>query len=414
MRLGFAKSFALFFALLFCILLIMACGEQNQQNTKSVLSSRAYKGHEDDTDSNNLVAGFSDIAGTRIDDCQACHTAGTVTVVRDQGKSFETTLNPCSYCHLIPFPNPEISTGAPAEYAETLNPFGAAYAEQGRDVDAIRKIADLDSDGDGFSNGAELTALRYPGDSTSRPGQATIPILTLEPEQLEAMSDHRQLMLMNAHTQRYDDYALYEGVRIKDLLAALNISLTEEQSVTFIAPDGYALDFSSADINRKFPSGRWYPDLNHDGFEDSEQGFVKYPPAELLPEGMTSGGEIPGEQWIMLATKRDGGPLVTSRLDVERGRLNGEGPYRSVVPQGWIGTPGSPDRGTKYSPSGYDDGYDFDESKDHNSGLGVRGVVAMRINPIPAGFEEFDWKNGGFAYCESRQLIVYGAGVTVK
>lgn len=402
-------------AILALALLATACGMSQQQEAKiRVVSSRAYKGHEDDSDSNNLVARFPDIVGTRIDDCQACHSAGTVKVARRGGSDYEMTLNPCSYCHLIPFPDPEITSGAPADFSETLNSFGTDYADRGRNVEAIKEIAVIDSDGDGYSNGAELEQLRYPGDAASCPGQETIPIMILEAADLEKMSTHRQLMMMNTHTQRFDDYALYDGVRIKDLLANLGVELTEEQSVTFIAPDGYALDYSAADINRQFPAGRWYPNLDFAGFDDPEQGFVKYPPTEMLPEGMVPGGDIPGEQWIMLATRRDGGELEMSQLEVATGRLKGEGPYRSVVPQGWIGSPGAPDRGTKYSPSGYNDGYDFDESKDHNSGLGVRGVMAMRINPLPDGYEEFDWKNGGFAYCGSRQLIVYGAGIDVK
>jgi hypothetical protein len=88
--------------------------------------------------------------------------------------------------------------------------------------------------------------------------------------------------------------------------------------------------------------------------------------------------------------------------------LNGEGPYRVVVPQS---RPGAPDRGSSF-PTDHNDGWDYDSGKDHNAGLCVRGVVAIRINPLPAGYEEFDWKNGGWALIEKRQLLVYGAGVT--
>ena len=96
-------------------------------------------------------------------------------------------------------------------------------------------------------------------------------------------------------------------------------------------------------------------------------------------------------------------------LDPISGRMNGEGPYRLVVPQS---VPGAPDRGSKYSPSGYEDGHDYDDSKDHNAGLCVRGIVAVRVNPIPDGYEEFDWKNGGWALIERGEIIVYGVGIT--
>ena len=41
----------------------------------------------------------------------------------------------------------------------------------------------------------------------------------------------------------------------------------------------------------------------------------------------------------------------------------------------------------------------------------VRGVIAIRIDPMPAGVEEFDYMNGGWAYIDAGQLIVYGHGV---
>ena len=59
-----------------------------------------------------------------------------------------------------------------------------------------------------------------------------------------------------------------------------------------------------------------------------------------------------------------------------------------------------------------EDGYDYDDEKDHNAGLCVRGLVAVRVNPMPEGYEEFDWKNGGYSLLEKSQIIVYGAGIT--
>jgi len=43
----------------------------------------------------------------------------------------------------------------------------------------------------------------------------------------------------------------------------------------------------------------------------------------------------------------------------------------------------------------------FDEAADHNAGSMVRGVVAIRI----------DYMNGGWAYIDAGQLIIYGHGV---
>lgn len=110
----------------------------------------------------------------------------------------------------------------------------------------------------------------------------------------------------------------------------------------------------------------------------------------------------------MLAYERDGIALDTSYLDVASGKIDGEGPLRIVVPQA---TPGKPDRGLKYSPTTCNDGYDYNEEADHNAGSMVRGVMAIRIDPMPAGVEEFDYMNGGWAYINAKQAIVYGHNV---
>jgi len=385
----------------------------DQKPGAELKSSLSYKGHENDADAINLVSAYPNLIGTRIDDCQACHTAGVIEEVNSTNGEIESiALNPCSYCHLIPFPDDDVRSGAPVEYSDTLNPFGLAYTNHGRSIDAVHAIASLDSDGDGFSNGAELSALRYPGDDTSRPGQETVPVVILEGDDISALIDHTQLMLMNAHSKKNDYYGLYEGVIVKNLLASLGVTLTPDQSVTFIAPDGYVIDFTADRINEPFPAGVWFPHLSPDDFENPEQGFVTYPPENLLPAGLTAGGKIPGEQWIMIALSRDGRELVPTVLNVAEGKISGEGPYRSLIPQGWYGEPGPPDRSPKPSQILYGDGFDFDYGNDHNSVLSVRSLVAIRINPMPAGYEEFDWKNGGFAYVSKKQLIIYGAGIT--
>jgi hypothetical protein len=137
-----------------------------------------------------------------------------------------------------------------------------------------------------------------------------------------------------------------------------------------------------------------------------ECGLVQYP--ETLPEDLSDGVPIPGEHRLMLGYLRNGEPLEPSHLDVTDGRIAGEGPLRIVVPQE---RPGSPDRGSRFSPSDCGDGLDFDEDADHNAGAMVRGVVAIRIDPMPAGVEEFDYRNGGWAYIDAGELIVYGHNV---
>jgi hypothetical protein len=37
----------------------------------------------------------------------------------------------------------------------------------------------------------------------------------------------------------------------------------------------------------------------------------------------------------------------------------------------------------------------------------------IRINPMPAGFEEYDWKNG-WPLISGRQLVIFGKGIQKK
>jgi hypothetical protein len=137
-----------------------------------------------------------------------------------------------------------------------------------------------------------------------------------------------------------------------------------------------------------------------------ECGLVRYP--DVLPPGVADGAPIPGEHRLLLAFQRDGALLDPVELDVTEGKILGEGPLRLVVPEG---NPRLPDRGSRFSPSRCGDDYDFKPDQDHNAGHMVRGVVAIRIDPMPLGVEEFDFMNGGWAYIEAGQLIIYGYGV---
>jgi hypothetical protein len=384
----------------FFLIGLVGCGGAGDATPDShetpVVSSRGYKGHANDRDINLLVAVYPEIAGTRLDDCQTCHRGGEVT---SRGRS--RYRNPCDYCHYVPFPDPR-AEGTPTTIEQTLNPFGLAYREAGRDARALEQLHGRDSDGDGFGNAEEIRDLRYPGSADSKPGLPRASTLVLDREQLRGMPQHSQFLLANSHTQRFDTYVTYTGVRICDLLAEVGVDPSGISGVTVIAADGFMKDFDVETVTAPYPSGLYFSGLDEAAL-GAGCGFVHYPAA--LPRGLTDGGTIPGEPWLMLAWGRDGGPLDPSHLDPVSGKIRGEGPLRLVVPQ-W--KPGPPDRGSDHSPSGCADGYDLDANADHNAGSMVRAVVAIRINPMPEGYEEFDPRNGGWAYAEAGQLVVYG------
>ena len=384
--------------------LLAACG--SSKTDQVVVSSRAYKGHESEKDTTNLVNAYPKAVGTRVDDCQTCHTSGTLTPT---GAGAAITKNACDFCHLIQHPLTGY-TGQPAAYADTLNVYGAAYKAGGRTKDALLALDAQDSDGDGSANGAEIAEVKYPGDPASKPGQPNAPQKIFTLAELEALTAHSEFLLANSTKQQFDDYATYKGVKLRDLLTAAGVDPADPQitGVTVIAPDGFTKDVTAADVNSQFPAGKFYPGLDTATL-GTTCGFVNYP--STLPAGLTDGGDIPGEQWIMIGYQRDGGtiPMDPSNLDPTSGKINGEGPYRLVWPQA---NPGRPDRGSQYQGEPYASNCsDNFTSADHNAGNMVRGAIAVRINPLPAGYEDFDAKNGGWAFIADSTLVVYGYGI---
>ena len=366
--------------------------------TQERASSRAYAGHENDQDSQNFIRMYPNAAGTRLDDCQTCHRGGV------QGTDTEREFSPCGYCHLLQYPNPKYKTGIPENYTQTLNSYGSAYKQFGRTPEALSAISDLDSDGDGVSNADEIADLRNPGDAASHLGQPIAPFVALSEEDMQKLPHHSQFMLMNATHESTDQYAVFTGIRVMDVLEAANVDLSGATGITVFAPDGYSTDYTIEDVTEPFPKGYYYAGTTEEMF------FVRYP--ESIPRDVKDGKEIPDTLWLLLAFERDGIPLDSSTYEKGTGKLAGEGPYRSVKPQrnlmGDPSKPGRPDRSANETPR--NDGWDHSKDIDHNAGFCVRGVTVIRINPVPEGFEEYDWKNS-WSLIADRRIVIYGHGI---
>ncbi|HQP37627.1 MAG TPA: hypothetical protein PLI95_20725 [Polyangiaceae bacterium] len=365
-------------------------------------SSRSYKGHENDKDSNAFVTVYRNTLGTRLDDCRTCHKGGEFT-----SGGAKITQNACDFCHLILHPASGYAEPQPTAFADTLNPFGKDYVAAGRSEAALQAIAAKDSDGDTYTNQQEIDALMYPGDPASMPGQPVAPGKTFTTAQLQGLANHTQFQLANSTKQQFDNYVTYKGVKVVDLLTAAGVdtSSPEVQGITIIAIDGYLKSFTIAQVTGQYPAGLFYGGLDTATL-GTECGFVQYP--DSMPSGLSDGAPIPGEQWLILAYERDGVKMDPSTLDPTSGKINGEGPLRIVVPQF---KPGKPDRGSQYSPTNCNDGNDFDGTKDHNAGEMVRGAIAIRVDPLPAGYEDFDYRNDGWSYIGNGSILVYGQGV---
>jgi hypothetical protein len=368
-------------------------------------SSRSYKGHATEVDPDRLVNAYPKLVGTRLDDCQTCHTGGTVQIA-DAG----TYHNQCNFCHDYALSDPR-PVGAPASFEDTLNGFGKAYLTAGRKIESFKLIEQLDSDNDTYKNIDEINGLFYPGDLNSHPGQPVAPSITLNWDQITGMTYFQQFLMMNANRQLEDTYNTYQGVKLIDLLNALGVDLTAATGVTVLAADGFEQAYTMDQVKNGFTQPTWYSELQKGGTKLGDKGFVVYADSSTWPSGLTDEGPIPGDHYLMIAYKRDGGQLLEpGYLDAISGKIMGEGPYRSILPQAKAGRP---DRGSKETPVG--DGYDYDKNLDHNAGACAKVVVAIRVDPMPTGYEPFDWVSaGGWAYVNAKQLVVYGTGVTAK
>lgn len=387
--------------------LAVACGD-DPLSSGDVVSSRSYQGHASDADINNFVTVYQHTMGTRLDDCQTCHSGGEVT----DDDNDAVHANPCDYCHYVIHP-PDGWTGLPTSMAQTLNPYGSAYDGAGRTVEAVQSIADQDSDGDGFSNEDEIEDLRYPGDSNSQPGQQICSAVTVTMEQLEQMPAHTQFGLANTTKQQFDFYATYTGVKIVDVLDEIGVDLTGATGVDIIAPDGYAKSFTVEQITDEYPDHRFWTGFDVDNL-GADCAFVEYPAETYgLGHGDWIGPATGHEQWHILAYERDGQPLESSYLDPVTGKIIGEGPFRNVIPPGSGNDDlNTPDRGKNQDNTGCTlREWDFGDDKDHNAGGMVKGVVILRINPMPNACEEFDIVNGGWAFIDGEAVLVYGHGV---
>jgi hypothetical protein len=275
----------------------------------------------------------------------------------------------------------------------------------------LAAIAGQDSDGDGYSNAKEISGLRYPGNAASHPGQPLAPAVTLSWNDIRNMERQTQFMLMNASSEPFDDYVAYAGVRIRDVLESAHVSLNGATGITVFAPDGYSIDYTIDDIAGPFPKPYFYAAPGK--IQDKEKSLVKYPAS--IPAGVVDGKEIPTAPWLLLAFERDGKPLDSAQYEKGTGRLTGEGPYRLVIPQrdvaGDASKPGRPDRSVKSKVFG--DEWDYSKTLDHNAGSCVRGATVIRVNPMPTGFEEYDWKNG-WPLVANRQIVIFGKGVPKK
>ncbi|MEM5788075.1 MAG: GEGP motif-containing diheme protein [Syntrophobacteraceae bacterium] len=357
--------------------------------------------HRDEIDSPIFVSVHPNAAGSKLDSCNLCHSAGSYV---QGGKT--VSLGSCQWCHYT------YGYDAHGNIQDTLNPFGLAYLTAGRSEAALEAIGALDSDGDGYSNLEEIAATRYPGDPNDDPSKVVAPYRIYSIEDLQKMKQHSQLLLMNA-TKSTDSYSKYTGVAMRQLLLAAGI-LPDSSGVRVFSPDGFSTyhplypdpDPAMYHLYGTYPEGLFhYSDQAN--VDMNETGWCAYNSPSV--QGMVDGAPIVNKSGlkVMLAYKRDGDLLTPGVLN-DQNKLDGEGPFRLVPPQK---VPCPPDQRSTATdatdPSAWI--WPFDNSADHNAGYSTRTTTIIRVEPMPAGTTDVDVLEAGWSFVDEKKIIVYGA-----
>jgi len=371
-------------------------------------SSAAFSAyhHEGENDAEKFLAAHPDKAGTKLDNCALCHSGGSYE--NNKGKTVE--LGSCQWCH------DQYGYDGAGNITDTMNVYGTAYKNFGRNAEAVQTIAAQDSDSDGYTNSAEITAGTYPGNSNDHPGLKVAPYRIYTRAQLEAMSGHTQFLLMNT-SRSGDFYAEYTGVPMKDLLDDAGI-LSFATGIKVYAPDGWgqshpleydaSLDMfhvygNSPGASYQYSPATYYYDAEADAALNPDYGWCDYSAPSCT--GRDHGEQIYVENGLkaILAYKREGAYLDTGVLSDEN-KLDGEGPFRVVVPQKFVE---APDQSSKSDITDVKWPYNYDW--DHNAGSCSRSATIIRVEPLPEGTTDIDILEAGWNYVDQGKIIVYGA-----
>ncbi|MDY6838716.1 MAG: GEGP motif-containing diheme protein [Thermodesulfobacteriota bacterium] len=359
--------------------------------------------HEGERDAAKFLDVYSEKAGTKLDHCALCHSGGQYNKGTDEDPKW-VSLGSCQWCHY------SYGYDGAGDIAETMNPYGIDYKDKGRNAAAIEAINSEDSDEDGYANGAEIAADRFPGDADDDPSKVAAPYRVYTKAQLAAMPGHSQFMLMNASRQT-DDYVEYKGVPMEDLLQDAGM-LETATSITVFAPDGWSNyhpleeDPEEAEfyhVNGVYPEAVYYYHEEADIALNPEDGWCDYsaPSAKGRDDGDPI--QVSGGLKMIVAYKRDGVYLQPGILN-EDNKLDGEGPYRVVPPQK---NPGPPDQGSR--AVNQDVIWPYESSWDHNKGAASRSATIVRVEPLPEGTTDINKLEAGWGYVDQAKIIVYGA-----
>ena len=369
--------------------------------------------HAGENDSDNFLAVYPSKADTKLDSCTLCHRGGSY----EKGDPPDTKtiyLGSCQWCHRT------YGYDGSGNIAETMNAYGLAYEAAGRNAPAVSAINSLDSDGDGHANAQEIAATTFPGDDGDYPGLTPAPYRVYTLAQLEALGAHTQFLLMNT-SRSGDFYAEYTGVPMKKLLDDAGVS-AEATGVTVYAPDGwdqthpleYDADLDSYHVygntpgeSYQYPPATYYWDADADRDEEfnPDCGWCDYSAPSCFGRSHGTNIVVNGGLKAILAYKREGAYLEPGVLNTEN-KLDGEGPFRMVVPQKY---PNAPDQSSKAEGECTAVTWPYVYEWDHNAGSCSKSATIIRVEPLPEGMTDIDILEAGWAYVDQKKIIIYGA-----
>ncbi|OPX91286.1 MAG: hypothetical protein A4E52_00530 [Pelotomaculum sp. PtaB.Bin013] len=341
----------------------------------------SYKAHNTDADAGLFLQTYPSAVGTKLDNCYLCHTGGYNTSNK--------YLDSCDYCHFkYGFKPPH------GNIAATLNTYGTAYLNAGRDAAAFAAIDALDSDGDGFSNGQEILAGRLPGDSNDNPNVVQAPAVVYTSEKIRQLAKTTQFMAVD--TAKSGDYfGTYAGVDVWRLLQDAGVR-DDATDITVFAADGYSRNFLISDLKKSYTQGKFYNKYPWIGFS-SQAGY-------------TNGQQLAGDLHYLLAYERDGFPLMETKIVAGsdgKSSLDGEGPYRFVTP---LSEPVTPDR-SQWTIDRDDPPYPFNPNRPaiRNGDYCIKVAVAFRVNTATNKSYQYDFSGRVWEMVEKGEFVVYGA-----
>lgn len=363
----------------------------------------AYKSHDADRDVNAFLAAYPETAGSKLDNCYLCHKGGTIT---KKGKTI--SIDNCDFCHIETNWGQKILSKESA-WADTLNSFGLAYLDAGRNQAAFTAIADLDSDGDGFTNLEEIQALRLPGEAGDNPNVAEAPAVVYTREKMHQLTKTSQFMAVDT-SKAGDYYATYSGADMWTLLQDAGISANEgnynNTYVTIFAADGYnktfpVTEFIEIDENNNFKARKTYAQGHY---------YNRFPWISCLnPGSCKDGDKISGQLQYLMAYEEDGYPLLQTKIVNDGGRsaLVGEGPYRFVSP---LTQPVVPDR-SAYTIDRGDSPYPYNHDRPviRNGDNCIKAVVAICVHTGNENAYHYDLSGKSWTMIKNGELVIYGS-----